>query len=373
MLKSSEQTAWSTSHFTSIARSALLACSHSPHLIQPITCWPHTAPYLTSHPALSSLLFIGSRPIAHHVALSAAKALTPTVLELGGKDPALILDCAAHLPALASILLRGIFQAAGQNCIGIERLIALPRAYTSLLALLPPRIAALRSGSDLDSPHPVDVGALISAAGFDRLERLIREAVAQGARLLVGGKRHHHPDFPHGHYFAPTLLVDVTAAMRVAQEELFAPVCVLMRAESVDDAIAIANSTPYSLGASVFGSETGDVERVVKEVRAGMVAVNDFAVYYAVGLPFGGREGGGSGSGRFGGVEGLRAGCSVKAVCRDRWSCGTWGLRTRIPGVLDFPVGERAWEVARGVVEVGYGESVGRRVRGLGRVVRGMW
>lgn len=101
-----------------------------------------------------------------------------------------------------------------------------------------------------------------------------------------------------------------------------------------------------------------------------MVSVNDFAVYYAVGLPFGGGQGGGSGYGRFGGVEGLRAGCSVKAVCRDRWPRV---VGTRIPSVLDFPVGEGGWEVARGVVEVGYGVGVRGRVRGVGRVVRNMW
>lgn len=104
-----------------------------------------------------------------------------------------------------------------------------------------------------------------------------------------------------------------------------------------------------------------------------MVSVNDFAVYYAVGLPFGGGTGGGSGYGRFGGAEGLRAGCALKAVCRDRWPRL---VRTRIPTCLDFPLDMggrgRGWEVARGVVEVGYGESWGRRARGVARVVRNL-
>ena len=264
--------------------------------------------------------------------------------------------------------MRGVFQSAGQNCVGIERIIALPSAYDELLRLLPPRIAALRVGSDLDSADPVNVGAHISAAGFDRLECLIRDAVARGARLLVGGSRYSHPECRRGHYFAPTLVVDVTAGMRIAREELFAPVCVVMRAESVDQAVAMANDTEFALGASVFGNDKGDVETVVKGVRAGMVAVNDFAVFYAVGLPFGGV--GGSGFGRFGGVEGLRGLCNVKAVSRDRW--GGLGVRTKIPKRLDYPIGEggRGWEMCRGIVEVGYGESLRRRVGGLGRVVR---
>ena len=154
--------------------------------------------------------------------------------------------------------------------------------------------------------------------------------------------------------------------MRVAQEELFAPVCVVMRAASVGAAMAMANATAYALGASVFGRREADVQEVVCGVRAGMVAVNDFAAFYPVGLPFGGV--GGSGFGRFGGLEGLRGLCDVKAVSRDRWA---W-VGTRIPRGLDYPMGAGAWEMSCGVVEVGGGESWGRRGRGAWRVGRSM-
>ena len=205
----------------------------------------------------------------------------------------------------------------------------------------------------------------MSAAGFDRLEELIAEAVSQGARLLAGGTRLAHPCWPRGHYFAPTLLADVTPDMRIARAELFAPVMLVLRAASLPAAVDIANGTPYALGASVFGSDPVALETVVRDVRAGMVAVNDFAVYYAVQLPFGGLKG--SGYGRFAGEEGLRAVCNTKAVCRDRWP---WAVKTAIPKPLDLPLGEerRAWEVARGVVELGYGDLRGR-VGGLRRVV----
>ncbi|KAL9591705.1 MAG: hypothetical protein Q9179_007454 [Wetmoreana sp. 5 TL-2023] len=92
LLKSSEQVAFSSHYFTSIARTALSACGHSPHLIQSLICWPQTANHLTSHPGISHVTFIGSRSIAHTVCASAAKALTPVCVELGGKDPAVILD-----------------------------------------------------------------------------------------------------------------------------------------------------------------------------------------------------------------------------------------------------------------------------------------
>ncbi|KAL2016297.1 hypothetical protein VTK56DRAFT_3896 [Thermocarpiscus australiensis] len=363
LVKVSEQTAWSSSYFTSIARGALIAHGHNPALVQTVVCWPQTAGHITSHPGISHITFIGSRPVCHKVAASAAKALTPVVAELGGKDASIVLDSVSprDLPRVVEILLRGSFQAAGQNCIGIERIIADPPMYDRLISLLEPRVRALRVGPQ------ADIGAMISDASFDRLEALISEAVTRGARLLAGGKRFTHPDYPHGHYFSPTLLVDVKPDMAIANEECFAPIMVLMRAASgsADDILAVANAPPFGLGSSVFGAESDPrVARIVRGIKAGMVAVNDFGATYAVQLPFGGVSG--SGYGRFAGEEGLRGLCNVKAVCEDRF--GRWlGVRTAIPGPMRYPVPdqERSWRFARGVVEVGYGMGVGRKVRGL--------
>ncbi|KAI9880746.1 MAG: Meiotic Sister-Chromatid recombination aldehyde dehydrogenase [Pleopsidium flavum] len=367
IVKGSEATAWSSKYFTSIIQGALKACGQSPGLVQSVVCWPSVAPYLTSHPGLSHITFIGSRPVALEVCKSAAKALTPVCVELGGKDAAIILDDVKNLYKVASILMRGVFQSAGQNCIGVERVVACPNVYDKLIEIVEPRIRALRIGSALDDPEDVDVGAMISGASFNRLEDTIAEAVEQGAQLLVGGKRYIHPKYPKGHYFSPTLLVDVTSDMRVAREELFAPVFVVMKADSVDDAIRIANSTPYGLGASVFGTNQRDIDKAVKDVRVGMVSVNDFAVYYAVQLPFGGVKG--SGYGRFAGEEGLRSLCNTKAVCRDRFPSM---LSTAIPKPLDYPIksAQKGWEMCRGIVELGYGETLARRRQGLWRLLR---
>ncbi len=367
IVKGSEATAWSSKYFASIVQGALKACGHSPGLVQSVVCWPSVAPYLTSHSGLSHITFIGSRPVALEVCKSAAKALTPVCVELGGKDAAIILADVKNLHKVASILMRGVFQSAGQNCIGVERVVACPNIYDKLIEIVEPRIRALRVGSALDDREDVDVGAMISGTSFTRLEETITEAVQQGARLLVGGKRYIHPKHPKGHYFSPTLLVDVTSDMRVAREELFAPVFVVMKASSVDDAIRIANSTPYGLGASVFGTNQGDIDTVVKEVKAGMVSVNDFAVYYAVQLPFGGVKG--SGYGRFAGEEGLRSLCNTKAVCRDRFPSI---LSTAIPKSLDYPIksAQKGWEMCRGIVEFGYGETLARRRQGLWRLIR---
>ncbi|KAL9102863.1 MAG: hypothetical protein Q9163_002044 [Psora crenata] len=365
VLKASENTAWSTQHFAHIAKAALKACGHSPDLIQPVVCWPQTANHLTSHPDISHMTFIGSRPVAYHVASSAAKSLTPLCLELGGKDPAVILDDIRDLGKVGSILMRGIFQSAGQNCVGIERIICLPQIYPRLITLLESRIRALRVGSSLDAAEAVDVGAMITDNRFSQLEDLIAQACKQGARCLVGGKRYSHPKYPQGHYFSPTLLVDVTASMRIAQEEVFAPIGIVMRASSLPNAIELANSTPHALGASVFGTRSQDLEAVASGVHAGMVSINDFGVYYAVSLPFGGVKD--SGYGRFGGQEGLRSLCNTKAVCRDRW-LGL--LSTSIPKPLDYPIKnvDKAWHMCQGVVELGYAEGW-KRLGGLWKII----
>lgn len=357
VVKPSEQTSWSTLYFTELIRGALRACNHSPDLIQNIICLPDAADYLTSHPLLSHITFIGSREIAHKVCASAAKALTPVTVELGGKDHAIVLDDPTTLKNIGdvtAILMRGVFQSAGQNCIGTERVIALSLAYDKILADVLPKVESLRLGSVLLSPAetPPDMGAMISSRSFSRLEALIASAVEQGAILHHGGKGYDHPDHPGGTYFQPTLLSNVNPEMEIAQTELFAPVFLLMKARGVDDAIRIANSTPYALGASVFGHHSDDVAKCVDGVHAGMVAVNDFGAYYACSLPFGGTKE--SGYGRFGGDEGLRALCNVKSVCEEsRWAKAL-GIYTRIPPKLQYPVSGLGWEVCKGVVRTGY-------------------
>lgn len=390
VVKPSEQTAWSAAFFLEIIRGALSSCGHPRDLVQSVVCLPEVAGVLTSHPDISQLTFIGSRPVAHKVCESAAKALIPVTVELGGKDPAVVLDdptTVRNLPSITSILMRGVFQSAGQNCIGVERVIALPGVYDKLIEIVTPRIKALRLGSILlDSkpdpndpsyrPMTPDVGAMISPNNFDRLESLIEDAVRQGARLICGGKRYNHPRHPHGHYFTPTLLVDVTPSMEISQVELFAPVFVMMRANSVSDAISIANSTQYALGASVFGFRQRDVEACVSGIKAGMVAVNDFGSYYAVQLPFGGVKG--SGYGRFAGEEGLRAVSNIKAVCVDRFPRL---MSTKIPPAVDYPIqkgegdrknGNGAWEMCKGVVETGYQLTLAGRAGGILKILKNM-
>lgn len=366
IVKASEHTAWSAAYFTQIVKGALQVCGHCPNLVQTVVTWPHTANYLTSHPGISHVTFIGSRPVAKLVAASAAKSLTPIIAELGGKDAAIILDSAkTDLPRIIEIILRGTFQAAGQNCIGIERCIACPNVYNELTSALEVRIKAIRVGSTLDASknYQVDMGAMISDVSFERLEKLIEAAVNDGARLLVGGHRFRHPLHTNGKYFEPTLIVDVTPNMAISNEECFGPICVVMRARDVEEACNYANQPSFGLGASVFGAEGVEVDTVVRKIKSGMVAVNDFAAYYAVQLPFGGVAK--SGYGRFAGKEGLRGLCNLKAVCRDRW--GWLGIRTSIPNSIRYPVydTDKGYKFIKAVVMMGYGVNLGEKFSAL--------
>lgn len=332
-----------------------MACGHSPDIVQLVCPWPEDTDALTSHPSISHVTFIGSKPVAHKVLEAAAKSLTPVTVELGGKDAVVVLDeyqkSWKNCDALASVLMRGSFQSAGQNCIGIERIIAQPKAYESLVATLKKRIPVLRVGSVLDETQSIDMGAMINSERFTSLKFLIDDAVYHGAKLLCGGQAYSHPQYKHGSYFEPTLLIDVTPEMLIARTELFAPVMVLMKATSVDDAIRMSNAPDFGLGGSVFGKR-GSVatERVVREMKTGNVAVNDFATFYVCQLPFGGVKG--SGYGKFGGEEGLRALCLAKSVCRDKYP----GISTSIPGVVDYPIMnmQTAWQFVRAMNVASY-------------------
>lgn len=368
IVKCSEQVVWSSKFFVQIARRALELHGFDPELVQLVCCWPNVADHLTSHPDIKHITFIGSRPVAHQVARAASATLTPLVLELGGKDPLIVFDdlSASKIREVASIILRGTFQSAGQNCIGVERVIALPKAYSQLEAILGQRVAELTLGSSIDEVGNVDMGAMIAVHHLERLEALVSDSINQGAELVAGGHRFTHPKYPLGVYFEPTMLKNVTKDMRIAQEEVFGPVLLLMRSESIDDAIDIANSVEYALGCSVFGSKKADLNRVANEVNSGNVAVNDFATYHMCQLPFGGVYG--SGYGKFGGKEGLRSLCIEKSVCYDRFPF----ISTFIPRALDYPIpsASKAWTLVSSMNILGYSPVFWGKVNALRRIIR---
>ncbi|EJF67146.1 meiotic sister-chromatid recombination aldehyde dehydrogenase [Dichomitus squalens] len=372
VLKCSEHVIWSTTWFVKAIQECLKACGHDEQLVQLVCCYPEDAEALTKSPFIRHITFIGSERVGRIVAQAATEYLTPVTLELGGKDPAIILpstDLEKHLP----LLMRGVYQNAGQNCIGIERILVHESQYEDLFILFTERADKLRPGHSLKSPGdgvaPVaDVGAMISGERFPGLQHAIQEAVDQGATLTVGGEPWLHPYLERGSYFKPTVLGDVNPDAPIAQSELFAPIGLIIKYETVEQAIEIANGTRYGLGASVFGPVKDECLKVAKRLQCGMVAINDFGVFYLnQDLPFGGTKY--SGYGRFGGPEGLRALTNTKAIVYDRWG---WAIQTTIPAVLDYPVRSvtQSWDFISGLVAFLYADGWRQRIDALTKLIR---
>lgn len=187
---------------------------------------------------------------------------------------------------------------------------------------------------------------------------MIQDAVKNGATLVHGGEAFVHPKFPQGQFFTPTLITNLKPTMRIAQEEAFAPIMAVFKFSTLEEAISIANSTPYSLGSNVFSKNQKEGRYIMDRLRVGMSNLNDFGVnYLCQSLPFGGV--GISGYGRFGGPEGLRAVCHQKAITEDRWPLL---IQTFLPPVLQYPmtnVGD-AIVVTRDLVNIIYHGWTGR-------------
>ncbi|KAJ7702278.1 meiotic sister-chromatid recombination aldehyde dehydrogenase [Mycena rosella] len=371
ILKCSENVFWSTQWFVGAIRKCLAVCGHDPELVQLVCCFPEQADALTRSPHIKHITFIGSETVGRKIAIAATEHLTPVTLELGGKDPAIILE-GTDLNRWASLWMRGIFQNMGQNCIGIERMIVHKSQHDELYDMLQKRIEMLRLGSvlapsDTGFITTVDCGAMISRERFESLANVIEEAHTAGSDV-TGGAQYSHVYQEKGYYFQPTIVGPVTSDMRIAKEELFAPVATLMPYDTLDEAIEIANGTRYGLGASVFGPSQDLCVKVAKQLECGMVSVNDFGVFYLnQDLPFGGIKA--SGYGRFGGPEGLRALTNVKAIMTDRWPALA---KTDIPGVLDYPLRSlvSSWEFVSGLVTFLYADGWRRRMTGMWRLIR---
>ncbi|KAI8320691.1 ALDH-like protein [Martensiomyces pterosporus] len=354
VVKASEHVAWSMAYWEQMVKRALNVCGHDPDLVQFVTGFADIGTALTSSPLVDHITFIGSPEVGKLVMKSASANLTPVTLELGGKDCAIVFadaDMAQCIP----VLMRGVFQNASQNCIGIERILVQEQAYGAFVDEMLRRIKTLRLGSILDDgENEVDCGAMVMASTFDKLESLVDDAVQKGARCLIGGKRLSHPKHPKGQYFQPTLLVDVTPEMDITHNETFGPIMVIMKFRDEKDALEQMHSSPYGLGSSVFSGDRERGRRVALKMRTGMANVNDFAVnYMCQSLPFGGV--GISGFGRFAGPEGLRSLCVEKAFTEDRVPF----VKTPIPPIVDYPIkqSEKGYAFTQQIVAFAYSDG----------------
>jgi len=255
--------------------------------------------------AIDKLFFTGSAATGRRVAAACARRLVPYALELGGSDPSVVLDD-ADLDAAVSGILWGRFSNAGQTCVAPKRAIVLDAVHDAFVQRLSKAAARLVVGSGAAGS---DVGPMIRPSQADLLESQLRDAERRGARVIGGGRG-------AGHFFAPTIVADVTAGMRVAHEETFGPLLAIIRVRDDEEAIAVANDTSYGLSASVWGRDLTRARRIAGRIDAGTVHVNDVvSVVGMADVPHGGVKE--SGTGRLHGDAGLRECVREKAIVVD--------------------------------------------------------
>ncbi|HVQ91085.1 MAG TPA: aldehyde dehydrogenase family protein [Mycobacteriales bacterium] len=255
---------------------------------------------------VDKLAFTGSTATGKKVMAACAETLTPVVIECGGKD-AMIVDADADLDAAADAALWGGLSNSGQTCVGIERVYAVDAIYDDLVGKLVERARTLRPGSDREASY----GPMTMPSQVDVVRRHIEDALARGARAVVGGLESVRPP-----YISPVVLVDVPEDALAVQEETFGPTLTVSRVPDVEEAVRRANGTPYGLAAAVFSKSRG--EAIARRIRSGMASVNSVVTFSGVAaLPFGGV--GASGFGRIHGEDGLREFARSKAITRQRF------------------------------------------------------
>ncbi len=264
--------------------------------------------------AVDMVMFTGSTETGRRVAIRAAERLIPASLELGGKDPMIVLadadiDRAANHAAYYSMF------NGGQTCISLERCYVEAPVYDAFVNKVVEHVNAIRQGPPA-GPGSVDVGSLTLPSQVETVERHIKDAQAKGARVLVGGHRGHAGEA--GYWYEPTVLVDVTHEMDCMREETFGPTLPIMKVADAEEAIRLANDSDYGLGAAVFSRDIEHGEAVARRVNAGAVTINDAVVNYtALELPMGGAKPG-SGVGYRHGPGGIRKYCRQQSLLISR-------------------------------------------------------
>jgi succinate-semialdehyde dehydrogenase/glutarate-semialdehyde dehydrogenase len=257
---------------------------------------PDVSSVIIADPRVAAVTLTGSTRAGAHVAAAAGKALKKSVLELGGSDPFVIL-ADADLATAATHAAKSRLMCAGQTCIAAKRIIVHSDVAAEFQRLFVENVSAMVVGDPF--ADGTNVGPLARADILEQLDRQVQGSVALGARVLCGGHRIEGP----GHFFAPTILTDVTASMPVVAEETFGPVAALIVVKDDDEAVRVANDTEYGLAASVWSRDADHALAVGRRIRSGALFVNSF-VSSDPRVPFGGIKR--SGYGRELGAAGVR-------------------------------------------------------------------
>jgi acyl-CoA reductase-like NAD-dependent aldehyde dehydrogenase len=300
---------------------------------------------------IDKLVFTGSVATGKRIAKVAAERLLPVVLELGGKDPMLVLDD-ADVDVASSAAVWGAFVNAGQACLSVERCYVHRSLYPSFLEACVEKTKKLRVGNGIDPQ--TDVGPMIHERQLRTVESHVGAAKARGARVLAGGTRLQEAG---ANFYAPTVLANVTHEMRIMREETFGPVLPVMAFDTDEEAVRLANDSEYGLAASVWTRDRVRGERLARRIQAGTVMVNDVLSCFGISeAPHGGMKA--SGVGRTHGRFGLEEMVRLKYVDSDRvpgmkkvWWYGYGdSFRLQMEGFLDFQFARSLGQRFRGAL-----------------------
>jgi acyl-CoA reductase-like NAD-dependent aldehyde dehydrogenase len=280
-----------------------------PGVLNTVACTDEVAASLAGNPTFRKILFTGSVPTGRKIMAKAAASGTPVTLELGGKDPAVV--CAdADLERAASGIVWAAFLNAGQTCASVERVYVLEPVADAFIAKVIAKTRALRTGDPLDAN--TDMGPLTMERQRAVVEGHVNDAREKGARIETGGERLEG----RGNFYPPTVLTNVNHTMAIMRDETFGPVLPIMRVPSLDEAIRLANDSPYGLTASGWTTSEANAARLERELKAGVVTINDHVYTFSEPTsPWGGVKA--SGIGRTHGALGLRDMTDAKYVARD--------------------------------------------------------
>jgi acyl-CoA reductase-like NAD-dependent aldehyde dehydrogenase len=293
--------------------------------------------------AVDMVMFTGSTATGKKIMARAAETLTPVSLELGGKDPMIVL-ADADLERATDAATYYSMQNGGQTCISVERVYVEAPVYDAFVDQLTRKVAALRQGAS-SGPGTVDVGAVTFPPQLDIVERHVAEAREAGARVLTGGQSRSDG----GRFYEPTVLVDVDHSMTCMTEETFGPTVPVMKVADADEAVRLANDSQYGLAASVWTKDAARGEEIARRIESGVVCVNDAQLnYLALELPMGGWKA--SGLGTRHGAGGIRKYCRQQSLLVTRF----------VPPVRDlqfYPFGARKTKLIGRSLKLLYGRG----------------
>ena len=314
---------------------------------------------------VDQMTFTGSNDVGEIVAGQCAERGVPTTMELGGSDPAVVLED-ANIGNATSGIIWSRFVNCGQTCAAVKRAYVHKDVYDEFRDEVVRKVGELRVGDGYDEETNVDVGPLISEDAVDEIERQVEESVEMGAEVLIGGERLNR----EGNFYAPTVLGNVTHEMPVIREETFGPVLPVMSFSDLPEAIEKANDTPYGLTASVWTHDTDRGEKVARRIEAGTVVVNDHAYTYGINeMPWGGYKE--SGHGRTHGIWGIEEVTRMKHI--NRGSADNLPRSRRPQSSWWFPYPDNYTDKMGDAIEFLYSNSVVRRATKAPTMLRQMF